>query len=59
MAPDLIRSKLLSPESWAPYQTAPGPGSSGRPDKASAELGRGLLKQRIDAAVQQLQATTQ
>ncbi|WP_022978546.1 creatininase family protein [Nevskia ramosa] len=58
VAPDLIRSKLLSPESWAPYQTPPGPGSSGRPDKASAELGRGLLKQRIDAAVQQLQATT-
>ncbi|MDP3294454.1 MAG: creatininase family protein [Nevskia sp.] len=57
VAPGLIRSQLLSPESWVPYQTPPGPGSSGRPDKASAELGRGLLKQRIDAAVQQLRAT--
>lgn len=58
VAPGLIRNDRLSPESWAPYRTAPGPGSSGRPDKASAELGRGLLKQRIEAAVQQLRAGT-
>lgn len=54
VAPDAVRPALLAPETWAPYSTAAGPGSSGRPDKASAELGRGLLQQRIDAAVAQL-----
>ncbi len=54
VAPEAIRPKLLAPDSWAPYRQAPGPGASGRPDKASAELGRRLLRQRIDAAVAQL-----
>lgn len=56
VAPALVRRDRLAPERWAPYRTPPGPGSSGRPDKASVELGQRLLQQRIDAAVAQLQA---
>ena len=52
--PELIRRDRLDPKHWNDFATAPGPGGSGRPDLATAELGRALLEQRIAAGLAQL-----
>lgn len=54
--PEWVRQDQLTPKSWSGFATPPGSGASGRPDQASAKLGRQLLEQKIEAGLAQLKA---
>jgi creatinine amidohydrolase/Fe(II)-dependent formamide hydrolase-like protein len=54
--PEAVRTKLAVPERW---KGLPASGATGRPDRATAEMGKKLLGQRVKDALAQIRSIEQ